>query len=308
MFGDIMKCRYAYKLYKQYLIVEKGLSTHTVLGYERDILLLFDFIEKQYHIDQIEGINQDCIFDYFKTIKKDLKQSTLNRKLVSFRQFYKFLLRDKIVAHNIMSLFEFGKKELYLPTVLTRKEIDLLFQSFKDDDAIALRDRSMTELLYATGLRVSEMCTLQLSQININKCLLRCVGKGGREKIVPFHQECADLLKRYVDTSRQELLDERDSPYLFITKNNHPVSRQDYYLTLEKYATQAGLNKHISPHTLRHTFATHLLENDADLRTIQELLGHKDIQTTTIYTHVTSDKLIEEYRSKHPRMRKEYIK
>ena len=203
-----------------------------------------------------------------------------------------------------MSSFEMSKKAKYLPEVLTVEEVNQLLQSIEVTDPITMRNRCMVEVLYASGLRVSEMCSLTLQDVNIHKGYVKCIGKGNKERLVPMNQKCCDLLKQYIENERQELCVHASSSYLFINKKGEPIQRDDFYHILEKIVQKSGLKKHVTPHTLRHTFATHLLENDADLRSIQEMLGHSDISTTTIYTHVSNHKAVDEYMKLHPRSQK----
>ena len=203
-----------------------------------------------------------------------------------------------------MSSFEIAKKAKYLPEVLSVDEVNQLLDSIDIVDAITSRNRCMVEVLYATGLRVSEMCYLTLNNVNLHKGFVRCFGKGNKERIVPVNQYCCQLLKEYIEEYRPNLCENITNSYLFISKKGEPISRNNFYSMLNKMIQKSGLGKHVTPHTLRHTFATHLLENDADLRSIQEMLGHSDISTTTIYTHVSNSKMIDEYKNLHPRSKK----
>lgn len=197
-----------------------------------------------------------------------------------------------------------SKKAKYLPEVLTVAEVNQLLDSIDVNDPVSARNRCMVEVLYASGLRVSEMCFLTLQNVNIHKGFVKCIGKRNKERIVPMNENCCLLLKKYIEEYRPQLCEEVSSQYLFINKKGQPIQRDDFYHILENIVKKSGLKKHVTPHTLRHTFATHLLENDADLRSIQEMLGHSDISTTTIYTHVSNNKAIEEYRKLHPRSKK----
>lgn len=296
-----MRCQDAMNEYQQYMIVEKNYSSHTIEAYHRDVMHFFDFIEEQYHLQKIEDIQKDHIYQYLKIIHKTLSLSSVNRHMTALRQLYAFLVKEKIITQNVMSAFDMPKAQKYLPQVLSEEEMMQLLNSIEVKDALSSRNRCMVELLYATGLRVSEMCSLTLQDLNLQKGFVRCIGKGNKERIVPINEECCRFLKNYIEYDREQLCRGLSTSYLFLTKNAHQMQRDEFYRILEKIVQQCGLFKHISPHTLRHTFATHLLEHDADLRSIQEMLGHSDISTTTIYTHVSQNKAMEEYRKLHPR-------
>ncbi len=299
-----MKCKDSLLEYKQYLIVEKGLTPLTIENYNRDIQHFFDYIHNNSQLDNIEDIHKDHVYIYLKEIHQTLKSSSVHRHMVSLRQFYKFLTREGIVTQNIMSSFDIAKKDKYLPEVLSVEEVNQLLESIKIIDPISSRNRCMVEVLYATGLRVSEMCNLTLQSVNINKGFVKCVGKGYKERIVPVNRYCCTLLKEYIEEYRPHLNENITNQYLFINKNGEVIKRDNFYHILEKLLKNSGLKKHVTPHTLRHTFATHLLENDADLRSIQEMLGHSDISTTTIYTHVSKNKMIKDYMDLHPRAKR----
>lgn len=298
-----MKCKDAIVEYKQYMIVEKGYSPKTVEGYLRDIKQFGEYMSQKFHIVDLETINKDLVYAYLKSLRKRLSNSSVDRHMVSLRQFYIFLVKEKKVQKNIMSSFELAKKEQYLPEVLSVDEVNQLLSSVSMKDSISARNRCMMEVLYASGLRVSEMCSLTLQNINIQKGFIKCVGKGNKERIVPMNTQCCLYLKEYIENFRPQL-SEKTSQYLFINKKGEPLKRDDFYHLLQNIVRKSGLTKHVTPHTLRHTFATHLLENDADLRSIQKMLGHSDISTTTIYTHVSQSKTIEDYMKLHPRSQK----
>ncbi len=284
------------------MIVEKNYSQHTVAAYQRDISHFLDFIYQTYQIQSIEDVTQDHVYAYLKRLHQKHSDTTIDRHMISLRQFYQFLMKEKIIAKNMMSAFDMPKRKKYLPQVLSEKEVMALLDSIEVKDATSSRNRCMVEILYACGLRVSEMCHLTLQNVNIQKGFVRCIGKGNKERIVPMNNQCCVLLKEYIENYRDTLCLYGSSPYLFLTQKGKPMTRDDFYHILQRIVQKSPLSKHISPHTLRHTFATHLLEHDADLRSIQEMLGHSDISTTTIYTHVSQRKTIEDYRQLHPRM------
>lgn len=300
----ILKLEDALIEYKQYLIVEKGSSQNTIENYLRDIQHFIQYIQNKYSISQLQHIEKDHIYQYLKELHTHLKESSIQRRMVSLRQFYKFLVRENYVETNVMSYFEIGKKGLYLPEVLSYDEVMHLIESIKITDPVSSRDRCMVELLYSSGLRVSELCSLTLYDINIRKRFVKCIGKGNKERIVPMNEVVSEYLDQYIRKYRDQLRHHIDTQYLFLNEKGKPITRDNFYHILQRIANKAQLGKHISPHTLRHTFATHLLENDADLRAIQEMLGHSDISTTTIYTHVSHQKIYDDYQRAHPRSTK----
>ncbi len=294
----------AIREYKQYLIVEKGLSNHTIENYIRDIQRFCQYIEKEFQIFQIEKINKDHIYSYLKELRNRLSERSVHRHIVSLRQFYIFLTKEKYVDINYMSSFEVGKIGKYLPEVLSEEEVKQIIESIEVKDEISSRNRCMVELLYSSGLRVSELCQLTLYDINVYKRFVKCIGKGNKERIVPMNNVVCDYLKQYIDEYRPLFYKNIQTQYLFINHKAQPITRDNFYHILQKIVIASGVRKHISPHTLRHTFATHLLDHNADLRAIQELLGHSQIATTTIYTHVSNNKMIEDYKNAHPRSKK----
>lgn len=300
-----MKYNDALKEYRQYMIVEKGYSRHTIENYFRDINDFIKFLYEQYHITEINEVCKDHIYSYLKYIRQKIKESSVDRHMTSLKQFYIFLMKERYVKVNIMSSFDMAKRPKYLPEVLTSQEVEQIINSIELDNPVSFRNRCMIDLLYATGLRVSEMCYLTLNDMNLNKGFVKCIGKGNKERIIPINKKCCLLLKEYIEKYRKLIYVEGTSQYLFLNKNGQPISRDNFYHILKKIVQNSGIQKHVSPHTLRHTFATVLLENDADLRSIQEMLGHSDISTTTIYTHVSNNKMIDEYRRLHPRSQKE---
>lgn len=290
--------------YKQYLIVEKGLSQNTIENYIRDIKNFIQYIEEKFSIYNIEKIERDHIYQYIKNMHDRISERSVQRHMVSLRQFYIFLVKENFIDVNLMSYFEMGKQGQYLPEVLTTDEIVQLIESVTVKDAISSRNRCMLELLYASGLRVSELCELTLNQVNIQKRFVKCIGKGNKERIVPMNQVVCHYLKEYIEKYRPQLCHNINTHYLFLNQKGLPMKRDNFYHILQKLVQKSPIQKHVTPHTLRHTFATHLLENDADLRAIQEMLGHSNIDTTTIYTHVSKKKILDDYQRAHPRVRK----
>ena len=276
-----MEAKEVLEEYKQYLIVEKGLSKNTVSAYDRDLKKFFKYINEKFEIDQVEKIDKEHIRLYLKELGKIQSTNSVSRKIVSLRMFYLFLVREKIVPNNLMSSFTLPKKDKKLPTVLSKSEMAELLNSIEVVDAISSRNRCLVELLYATGMRVSELLNLRMSDLNIKMGFVKVIGKGDKERLVPISKYVGKLLTQYINEYRDELNLKNDS-LLFFNQHGNPLSRQEFYHILKTIINTTTVNKNISPHTFRHTFATHLLENGADLRSIQELLGHSDISTTTI--------------------------
>lgn len=297
-----MKCKDALLEYKEYMIVEKKYSQNTITSYTSDLTHFIDYMHDVLKIDDIEDIHKDQIYLYLKDLKHTLNSSSSDRHMVALRQFYLFMMKENMINENVMNSFEMSKRKQHLPEVLSEAEVKQLLNSISMDDYISARNRCMIELLYGSGLRVSEMCQLTLSQVHLNKGYVHCLGKGNKERIVPMNQVCCHLLKSYIENYRLTL--KTSQQYLFLNQKGNPMTRDHFYHILEKLIKQCGITKHVTPHTLRHTFATHLLEHDADLRSIQMMLGHSDIATTTIYTHVSQNKAIKEYQKLHPRSQK----
>ncbi len=289
--------------FKHYMIVEKNYSQYTIKNYTNDIVSFHNFIIENYQISDIKEIQLTHVEAFITSLNKQITAGSINRKIVSLRQYFKFLTKENIIQKNILSSLERLKEEKHLPVVLSQEEIFTFIDELKEDTIEQYRDKCMIILLYASGMRVSELCNLKLKDLNLNKRIIKCIGKGDKERIIPIDQQCALYLKEYIENYRSVHLKNK-SPYVFLNKKGEPISRELFYQHLQKCIKQSSITKKFSPHTLRHTFATHLLENDADLRSIQKLLGHSDISTTTIYTHVSNEKAIQEYRLLHPRTKK----
>lgn len=297
-----LKCKEVLLEFKQYMIVEKGYSRLTIESYLRDLLKFINYVGSHYNVIHIEDIQKDYIYQYLKDLRSKLKVSSIDRHMVTLRQFYIFLMKENYISENIMSSFEMSKKGSYLPEVLSVEEVNQIIDSIDLSTPHSFRNRCMIEILYASGLRVSEMCNLTLQDINLHKGYVKCIGKGDKERMIPMNQNCCLLLREYIENYRPQLLSQNMiSQYLFINKKGQPISRNLFFHILDEIVKQSGVTKHVTPHTFRHTFATHLLENNADLRSIQEMLGHSDISTSTIYTHVSNNKAIDEYKKSHPR-------
>ena len=289
--------------YKQYLIVEKGLSKNTIYSYLRDLIAFSNFIGEEYEINQIENINKEHIHLYLKELSKTNCTNSISRKLVSLRMLYIFLVKENIVKENLMSSFTLPKRDKKLPIVLSQEEMIEILDGIIVCDAISSRNRCMVELLYATGMRISELLNLTLKDLNIKMGFIKVIGKGNKERMIPIGSYVGEILEQYINDYRAEFNIKNDS-LLFFNKHGQRLSREEFYSILQTIVNSTSITKKVSPHTFRHTFATHLLENGADLRSIQEFLGHSDISTTTIYTHISNQKIRSEYQQFHPRIKK----
>ena len=289
--------------YKQYLIVEKGLSKNTIYSYLRDLIAFSNFIGEEYEINQIENINKEHIHLYLKELSKTNCTNSISRKLVSLRMLYIFLVKENIVKENLMSSFTLPKRDKKLPIVLSQEEMIEILDGIIVCDAISSRNRCMVELLYATGMRISELLNLTLKDLNIKMGFIKVIGKGNKERMIPIGSYVGEILEQYINDYRAEFNIKNDS-LLFFNKHGQRLSREEFYSILQTIVNSTSITKKVSPHTFRHTFATHLLENCADLLSIQELLGHSDISTTTIYTHISNQKIRSEYQQFHPRIKK----
>jgi len=284
----------------KYLSIEKNLSRNTVLSYGSDLKIFSKYLEK--HKIKITEVNHDQIVDYIMQRKFDknrpLKERSIFRLIESLRQFYKFLVMEEKIKIDPTINIRLPKIPVRLPHILSIDEIAKLLNSIPEDNERGLRYKAMFELLYATGLRVSELINLNLEDIDLDVGYLRVIGKGGKERIVPIGKRAIYLVKKYLEFRLKKYPTARN---LFVSKLNRKLSRVEFWEQLKKYARNAGILKPISPHTIRHAFATHLLAGGADLRTLQEMLGHSSISTTQIYTHVDREHLKEIHKKYHPR-------
>lgn len=284
-----------------FLSVERGLASNTLESYQRDLRKFFLFLRKK-EISKVESISRGVITDFLVEQKeRGLASSTLTRNLAAIRSFYQFLLKEQITADNPSAELETPKAEKKLPKVLSLSEIELLLEQPETGNTVGLRDKAMLELLYATGIRVSELVSLDVNGVNTKMGFVKCQGKGNKERIVPLGSVAIRSIQEYLKNSRLKILKAREEKALFVNQQGTRLTRQGFWKILKKYARKAGIKMDITPHTLRHSFATHLLENGADLRSVQEMLGHADIATTQIYTHVARRKIKEVYNQTHPR-------
>lgn len=286
----------------EYLQFEKGLSQNTRAAYKRDLSKFFAFLGQQAaYQDPAEITKKDIISFLTWQIDQGAEYSSVARSLSSIKTFYKFLILEGILLLNPAGDLETPKIKRKLPQVLSVDEVDRLMEAPRVALPIGTRDRAMLELMYGTGIRVSELLSLMVDDINLTAGFLRCLGKGRKERILPVNQTAVEWVLRYLAKARPVLVKNPLQKSLFLNARGNPMSRQGFFKILAAYAVRAGIDKDITPHTLRHSFATHLLENGADLRAVQEMLGHADISTTQIYTHLTKTRIREVYQRYHPR-------
>jgi integrase/recombinase XerD len=294
-----MRCKDALREFESYPMLEKGLSENTVESYISDLSELFDELD----IKKVEAITSDDIAHYLGEVHDRYSATSLARKMTTFRQFYKFLLKGHYVSVNVMDDFDLPKLPHKLPEIVSLEQAVKLLDHLDLNDDIGMRDYCMISLLLNCGLRVSEMVNLTINDLNLKERTIDVIGKGSKERIVPFDYETQNKLKEYLTGARMNLNVE-GSLLVFLTKKGKPVSRENFYRILKKRAKEASAKGHFTPHKLRHTFATTMLDQNADLRSIQELLGHSDLSTTTIYTHVNNAKIKKDYEKFHPGSRK----
>ncbi|WP_417508949.1 site-specific tyrosine recombinase XerD [Methylophaga sp.] len=282
------------------LWLESGLSQHTVDAYRRD-LLAFSAWLNQFDIDLVSATQLDIQRYQSQRLREGRKVRSEARLLSSLRRFYRYLLREDIRDSDPTAQLDSPRLGRALPDSLTETEVEALLAQPDITDPLGLRDRTMLELLYAAGLRVSELVSLQLEQVNLRQGLIRCIGKGNKERLVPIGEIALDWLQDYLYESRPAILNGQITDDLFPTRRGKAMTRQAFWYIIKRYASQASIDKHLSPHTLRHAFATHLLNHGADLRVVQLLLGHSDLSTTQIYTHVAKERLKQLHGQHHPR-------
>ncbi len=287
--------------YLNFLAVEKGVSLNTLEAYSRDLNRFIDFVEKR-GIQKIGKITSDDIVALLGYLKSGgLVSNSVNRTLAAIRGFYKYLLIEKIIDENPVSNIDLAKVWMRLPDTLSKEEVNILLEKPDLKTLLGVRDAAMLELMYATGIRVSELVSLTTNNVNWQMGYLIVLGKGSKERIVPIGRTAFECLNTYLEKARPKLLREDTTNIIFLNRSGKGLTRQGFWKIVRKYAMKAGLMKKVHPHTFRHSFATHLLEGGADLRSVQVMLGHSDISTTQIYTHITRERLKDIHKKYHPR-------
>ncbi|MBS3906085.1 MAG: site-specific tyrosine recombinase XerD [Syntrophaceae bacterium] len=284
-----------------YLIVEKGLSKNTIEAYSHGLNRFLNYLRGK-GTEEVREISKLDIREFLLFLKKKgLSSKTLARNLVSIRVFMRFLNEESILGANPAEEIESPKTAKTLPEILSLEEVETLLERPDTQIPQGIRDRAMLEMLYATGMRVSELTRLEVNHVHLEAGYVLVYGKGSKERIVPIGNEAMKWARRYMGESRERLLKKRESPFLFVNRSGKPMSRQHFWKSIKAYGRRAGIRKRITPHLLRHSFASHLLERGADLRSVQLMLGHVDISTTQIYTHVTGERLKKIHQRYHPR-------
>ena len=290
------------QLFLEYLTVELGLSANTRQAYERDLRLFCKTLGFK-NSDALVNVSREQITGYMTQLKeKGLAAATIARKLAAIKAFYRFMIAEGYMDANPAEVVEAGTKGIKLPRVLSEDEVVRLLNQPDITTAEGFRDRTMLEVLYATGMRVSELINLTLERVDLNMKYIIAFGKGSKERIVPLGSVAAEFLQHYLEKVRPKLTHAgRNTNIVFLAFGGHELTRQRFWQIIRTYGRKANINKALTPHILRHSFATHLLDNGADLRSVQELLGHSDISTTQIYTHLTNKRLRDIYAKAHPR-------
>ena len=288
--------------YVYYMKIERGLSANTVESYQRDILSYLSYLVKQ-KIDEWDRTDRFVILNYLRVLEEEKKSpNTIIRIVSSLRKFHQFLKQEKKMQEDPMQHIDTPKKASVLPKVMSYEEVENLLTIPDVKTPLGMRDRTLLEVMYATGLRVSELTNLKMDDLRLELELIQTIGKGDKERIIPIGETAVRWLEEYLALSRPLLLKKsEESHYVFLNHRGGQLTRQGVWKNIKKIVQKAGVTKHVTPHTLRHSFATHLLENGADLRIVQELLGHSDISTTQIYTHISKKRLSKVYQEYHPR-------
>jgi integrase/recombinase XerD len=285
------------------LWLEEGLSRNTLAAYQRDLTLYADWLAGQSRT--LDTTSEHDLQSYFAARHAATKATTANRRLTVFKRYFRWALREGAIQADPTLKLQSAKQALRVPKTLTEAQVEALLHAPDVSEALGVRDRTMLELMYASGLRVSELVTLKTFHVSLNDHVLKVLGKGNKERLVPFGEVAGQWLRQYLGSARPELLAGKQTDDLFVTargsKAGSAMSRVMFWMVVKKYAQAAGIHAPLSPHTLRHAFATHLLNHGADLRSVQMLLGHADISTTTIYTHVARERLAALHAQHHPR-------
>lgn len=284
-----------------YLSVERALAKNTILAYRQDLNIYLNFISKR-GIEILSKVTKTDIVDFmFSQKDSGVSPTSISRRLAAIRMFHRFLARERILKSDPTTLIDSPKLWKKVPDTLSLNEVEALIAAPQVRDHQGARDKAILETLYATGMRVSESCDLKTNNVNLDIGFLRCIGKGNKERIIPLGKKAIHSINRYLEFSRPYFLKSKTSEHLFISRSGAKLSRQSIWKLIKRYAKEAKIKKPIKVHTLRHSFATHLLERGADLRSVQEMLGHSNISTTQIYTHIDKERLKSIHKQFHPR-------
>tara|TARA_B100001245_G_C22877741_1_gene422032 strand:+ start:614 stop:1477 length:864 start_codon:yes stop_codon:yes gene_type:complete len=285
------------------LRVEKNLSTNSITSYKTDLKRYINFLFNKESIQDLNSIRQIHIRNFIRYLNdQNLSSASINRSFSSIRSYHKYLSGEEKISHNPTQLLDPPKISKKLPKVLSIQDVDVIINSVKLEESMGYRDKAILETLYSAGLRVSELCALEMNNILFDSAMLRVVGKGNKERYVPLGSKAIKLINDYCKYIRSLLINKKKTDgNVFLSKNGKKLTRMTIFNIMKKWTQISGINKDISPHTFRHSFATHLLEGGADLRAVQEMLGHSDISTTQIYTHLDNEYLKEVHRTFHPR-------
>ncbi|MFA5118882.1 MAG: site-specific tyrosine recombinase XerD [Candidatus Omnitrophota bacterium] len=307
-------------VFLNYLSVERGLAQNTILSYQKDLMLYLDFLKSE-SVDSLSKATRNSVSNFmFSQKDRGISANSISRRLAAIRMFHRFLLRERILKNDPTVLVDTPKLSKKIPETLSFNEVEALLSGPSLRDRQGIRDKAILETLYATGMRVSEVSDLKTDDVNLEVGFLRCIGKGNKERVIPLGKKAITSLIRYKEASRGRFLAsgekpkqaaavpgafpaarKKDTEYLFLSRLGKRISRQSLWKIIKRYARQARIKKTLKPHTLRHSFATHLLERGADLRSVQEMLGHSNISTTQIYTHINKDRLKTIHKMFHPR-------
>jgi integrase/recombinase XerD len=297
--------KYLIKDYEYYLKNEKGSSLNTIESYMRDVKQYYEFLDKYHQIKKPKEIEKKHIEGFIRSLKKSLTTKSIARKITVIKGFHHFLMIEKEISEDVTKTIQQPKIEKKLPIVLSVDEVVSILEKVDKTKPLGLRNMALLELIYGSGLRVSELLDIEMEDIHLNQGYVIVKGKGSKERMVPISDMSLIALRNYIVKGREYLLKDKKSKFLFLNQNGLRLSRQGFFKLLKKLANDANVNSDCSPHTLRHSFATHLLENGMDLRALQSLLGHEDISTTQIYTHISQKRIKEIYTNAHPRAKED---
>lgn len=289
--------------YLVFLKIERGLSANSIQSYQRDLKQYFNHLKKE-QITDWDNVDRYLVLIFLqKQREKGKSENSIIRMVSSLRRYHQFLKQEKLVTEDPMLFIQTPKKAQTLPKIMSANEIILLIEAPDTSKTLGLRDRTILEVMYATGLRISELVNLEMKELHLSMALIQTIGKGDKERILPIGDEAISWLEKYIENGRPLLQknSNEESAYVFLNTRGKKLTRQGVWKKIKKIVKESGIKKNVTPHTLRHSFATHLLENGADLRIVQELLGHSDISTTQIYTHITKHRLKDVYSNYHPR-------